>query len=81
MGAWALFAAFGPRLLGIDHAAERKIVSAGDPNAVHEKFGSHPISHLALAALGAGVLALLAAGIAGRVRAGQPISAAPARAA
>ena len=81
LGAWALFAALGPRVLGIDHAAERKIVSAGDPNAVHEKFGSHPISHLALAALGAGLLALLAAGIAGRVRARQPISAAPARAA
>jgi hypothetical protein len=58
VGTWCVLAIFAPRVLGIDHHAELKIVSAGDPNAVHEKFGSHPISHLALVALGVGLIAL-----------------------
>lgn len=48
---WAPLAIFAPRVLRIDHAAELRIVAAGDPTAVHEKFGSHPISRLVLLAL------------------------------
>ncbi|MFL5887259.1 MAG: hypothetical protein ACJ77M_19490 [Thermoleophilaceae bacterium] len=48
---WAPLAIFAPRVLGIDHQAELRIVAAGDPTAVHEKFGSHPISRLVLLAV------------------------------
>jgi hypothetical protein len=51
VGVWAPLAIFAPRVLGIDHQAELRIVAAGDPTAVHEKFGSHPISRLVLLAL------------------------------
>jgi hypothetical protein len=61
---WAPLAIFAPRVLGIDHAAEREIVRAGDPTAVHERFGNHPISHLALLALAVALLVTLLAGLA-----------------
>src|SRR3954447_26348428 len=48
---WAPLAIFAPRVLGIDHQAELRIVAAGDPTAVHEMFGSHPISRLVLLAV------------------------------
>src|SRR4051794_17204038 len=48
---WAPLAIFAPRVLGIDHQSELWIVRAGDPTAVHEKFGSHPISRLVLLAV------------------------------
>ena len=51
VGVWAPLAIFAPRVLGIDHQAELRIVAAGDPTAVHEQFGSHPISRLVLLAL------------------------------
>src|SRR5207248_10061404 len=60
-GAWTVFAMFGPHLLGIDHAAERKIVEAGDPTAVFNVYGVHPLVDLALMALGAALVCLLAA--------------------
>ena len=48
---WAPLAIFAPRVLGIDHQSELWIVRAGDPTAVHEMFGSHPISRLVLLAV------------------------------
>jgi len=60
-GAWTLFAIFAPHLLGIDHAAERKIVEAGDPTAVFNAYGVHPLVDLALMALGAALVCLLGA--------------------
>jgi hypothetical protein len=57
---WGLFAALGPRLLGIDQAAERKIVEAGDPTATGNVYGTHPIVDLVLLALAGAALALLA---------------------
>ena len=56
-----LFAIFAPHLLGIDHAAERKIVEAGDPTAVFNAYGVHPLVDLALMALGAALVCLLGA--------------------
>jgi hypothetical protein len=61
VGIWAPLAIFAPRVLGIDHQEELKIVAAGDSTAVHEKYGSHPISHLVLLALGISVLFMLLA--------------------
>jgi hypothetical protein len=51
LAVWAPLAIFAPRVLGIDHQAELRIVAAGDPTAVHEHFGSHPISRLVLLAV------------------------------
>jgi hypothetical protein len=58
---WAPLAIFAPRELGIDHQAELRIVAAGDPTAVHEKFGSHPISHLVFLAAGITIAFMLIA--------------------
>jgi hypothetical protein len=58
-GTWALFAAFGPTGLGIDRAAELRIIAAGDPTALQQRAGPHPLLHLALLALGAAGLALV----------------------
>jgi hypothetical protein len=63
-GAWTLFAIFAPHLLGIDHAAERKIVEAGDPTAVFNAYGIRPLVDLALMALGAALVCLLGARLA-----------------
>src|SRR4051812_4504452 len=51
VGVWAPLAIFAPRRLHIDHQAELRIVAAGDPTAVHEQFGTHPISRLVLLAV------------------------------
>src|SRR5919204_5368686 len=59
LGAWALLAAFAPRVLGIDHAAELKILAAGDRKALLVPYGPHPISHLAMAGFGVALVALL----------------------
>jgi hypothetical protein len=67
VGTWTVLAIFAPRVLRIDHHAELKIVSAGDPTAVHEKYGSHPISHLALAALGVALITLAVAAVWSRI--------------
>lgn len=56
--AWGLYAALGPPGLGIDHAAEMRIVAAGDPTALTPRAGPHPLAHLALLAVGAAVVAL-----------------------
>src|SRR5207247_501048 len=61
---WAPLAIFAPRVLGIDHQAELRIVAAGDPTAVHEKFGSHPISRLVLLALLVSIAFMLVARLA-----------------
>jgi hypothetical protein len=66
--AWALFAAFGPTGLGIDHAAELRIIAAGDPTALQQRAGPHPLLHLALLALGAAGVAL----VVGRLRFARP---------
>jgi hypothetical protein len=65
-GVWGLTAIFAPRVLGIDHAAEERIVAAGDPSAVHEKFGSHPIAHVVFVALGLTLVTLAAAALVSR---------------
>src|SRR5204862_807235 len=61
VGVWAPLAIFAPRVFGIDHQAELRIVAAGDPTAVHEKFGSHPISHLVFLAAGITIAFMLIA--------------------
>ncbi|MEA2444925.1 MAG: hypothetical protein QOJ12_2217 [Thermoleophilales bacterium] len=66
VGTWGLIAIFAPRVLGIDHAAEERIVAAGDPSAVHEKYGSHPISHVVFVALGLTLITLAAAALLSR---------------
>jgi hypothetical protein len=63
---WALFAALGPTLLGIDHRGLLDIQAAGDPTALHKGFGSYPLRTLAPIAAGAGVLTLAAAYLARR---------------
>jgi hypothetical protein len=87
-GGWAMAAIFAPRVLGLDHGAEARILHRGDPNAVVEKFGTHPISHVVFVALAVAAVALLTAYVMPRsVRAearkpiGQASGAAPARAA
>jgi len=56
--AWGLYAALGPQGLGIDHAAEARIVAAGDPTALIPRAGPHPLEHLAVLAVGAALVAL-----------------------
>jgi hypothetical protein len=62
VGVWALFAAFGPRALGLDMAALRQINDAGDASAIHEKlqppFSLHPLFGLSVVGLLAGLVAL-----------------------
>jgi hypothetical protein len=60
LAGWALFAALGPTLLGIDHRGLESIVGAGDPTALHKGFGSYPLRSLAAIAAAAGLLALAA---------------------
>jgi hypothetical protein len=59
---WALFAALGPTLLGIDHAGLESIVKAGDhtalSHALHPSFSSYPLRKLAPIAGFAGLLGL-----------------------
>ncbi|MEA2398554.1 MAG: hypothetical protein QOK25_2110 [Thermoleophilaceae bacterium] len=73
-GAWALFAVLGPHALGIDRAAERMIVAAGDRTATWAVYGSHPLRDLALIAVAGALIALLAMrGVsAWRARSGEP---------
>jgi hypothetical protein len=61
LAAWALFAALGPTVLGIDHRGLLDIQAAGDPTALHKGFGSYPLKTLAPVAALAGALALLGA--------------------
>jgi hypothetical protein len=63
---WALFAALGPTLLGIDHRGLLDIQAAGDPTALHKGFGSYPLRTLAPIAAGVGALALAGAYLARR---------------
>ena len=62
--AWAVFAALGPTVLGIDHAGLESIVKAGDHTALsikdHPGFSTYPLKALAPTAAIAGLLALLA---------------------
>jgi hypothetical protein len=58
LGAWALFAALGPTLLGLDHRGLLDIQSAGDATALHKGFGSYPLRALAPIAAVSGLLAL-----------------------
>ena len=71
---WAFFAILGPHALGIDRAAERKIVAAGDPTATYNVYGTHPIRDLALIAAAGALVALLTmrAATAWRGRSGKP---------
>jgi hypothetical protein len=71
---WALFAALGPTLLGIDHRGLLDIQAAGDPTALHKGFGSYPLRTLAPIAAGAGLLALAGAYLGRR----KPVPATPA---
>jgi hypothetical protein len=67
LGAWSVLATYAPRLLGIDSAAEHVIFSTGDPLALQEPYGPHPLSSLVVVALTVGSLALLVGAVASRV--------------
>ncbi len=55
LAAWALFAAFFPTLLGIDHQGLLDIQAAGDKTALHKPFPTtDPIRTLVLYATAAG---------------------------
>jgi hypothetical protein len=58
LGAWVLFAALAPTLLGLDHRGLESIVKAGDPLALHKGFGTYPLRTLVPLAAGAGLLVL-----------------------
>jgi hypothetical protein len=64
--AWALFAAVGPTLLGIDHQGLLDIQAAGDHTALHKGFGSYPLKTLAPLAAVAGLFAMAVACLLGR---------------
>ena len=57
---WALFAALGPTVLGIDHQGLVSILHAGDKTALSKGFGSYPLKTLSVIAAVAGLLALAA---------------------
>jgi hypothetical protein len=59
--AWALFAALGPTVLGIDHRGLLDIQGAGDRTALHKGFGTYPLKTLAPLAAVAGTLAVAVA--------------------
>jgi hypothetical protein len=77
LGAWALFAALAPTLLGIDHRGLESIVGAGDATALHKGFGDYPLRSLVPIAAAAGLLALGAMALRGDR--GEPADAKPAR--
>ncbi len=64
LGAWCLFAALGPTVLGIDHAGLVSIYNAGDHTALnpkdHPDFSTYPLKVLAPTAAAVGLIALLA---------------------
>jgi hypothetical protein len=65
--AWALFAALGPTVLGLDHAGLLSIVKAGDHTALNLKLhdgARYPLESLALIAATAALLALVTMGLA-----------------
>jgi hypothetical protein len=61
--AWALFAALGPTLLGIDHQGLLDVYRSGDPKALSNGayFGSYPLRALVPLACGVALCALAAA--------------------
>jgi hypothetical protein len=65
--AWALFAALGPTVLGIDHAGLESIVKAGDhtalSTALHPSFRSYPLRTLAPVAALLALLGLMLMGL------------------
>ena len=70
--AWGLYAALGPPGLGIDHAAEARIVAAGARNERGRIAGPHPLAHLVLLAVGAAAVALALARVRFGWRARRP---------
>ncbi len=63
LGAWALFAALGPTLLGLDHQGLLDILHSGDPYALSKAayYGPYPLRALVPLACGFALLALAAA--------------------
>jgi hypothetical protein len=63
LAAWALFAALGPTLLGIDHQGLLDVYRSGDPRALSNGayFGTYPLRALVPLACGVALLALAAA--------------------
>ncbi|MGH2854585.1 MAG: hypothetical protein ACRDLF_10415 [Solirubrobacteraceae bacterium] len=63
LAAWALYAALGPTLLGLDHQGLLNILHSGDPHALTKGayFGSYPLRALVPLACGIALLALAAA--------------------
>jgi hypothetical protein len=63
LAAWALYAALGPTLLGLDHQGLLDILHSGDPRALENGayFGSYPLRTLVPLACGLALLALVAA--------------------
>jgi hypothetical protein len=62
LAAWALFAALGPTLLGLDHRGLLDTLHSGDGGALRKGayFGSYPLRTLVPLAAAAGLLALVA---------------------
>ncbi len=63
LAAWALFAALGPTLLGLDHQGLLDVYDSGDPRALSNGayFGSYPLRALVPLACGLALLALVGA--------------------
>lgn len=63
LAAWALYAALGPTLLGIDHQGLLDVYNSGDPRALSNGayFGSYPLRALVPLACGVALLALAGA--------------------
>ncbi len=63
LGAWALYAALGPTLLGIDHQGLLDILHSGDPKALTKGayFGPYPLRALVPLACGCALVALIGA--------------------
>ena len=78
LAAWALYAALGPTLLGLDHQGLLDVLHSGDPHALTDGayFGSYPLRALVPLACGLALLALAAAR-AWRNAPGDPTSEAP----
>jgi hypothetical protein len=78
--AWALFAAFAPTVLGIDHAGLASIYGAGDHTAFNLQLHSgarYPLKKLAVIAAAAGLVALVFAWLWSRWGRYAPGSSAP----
>jgi hypothetical protein len=80
LGAWALYAALAPTLLGLDHSALLDILHSGDRHALAKGayFGPYPLRALVPLACGLALLTLIAARV-WRNAPGEPTRQSPSR--